>query len=124
MLKEGRYSKIRSQEILVECLTLSTPRGRIITFTIGVLGLILLDINSLKLPNLCIWERLLGFCPAHGTTRALNSFFHLKWRQAIRYNPNVLATAPIIITIYILDLVSIAKNYLGVKKRRNIRDEV
>jgi len=47
-------------------------------------------------PNLCLWRHLfhLAACPSCGTTRALAAFFHGRFREAIAFNYNVIATAP------------------------------
>lgn len=47
-------------------------------------------------PQICLWQRLFHVpqCPACGTVRALSSFFHGRFSQAVCYNANVLITAP------------------------------
>jgi hypothetical protein len=56
------------------------------------------------LPDLCLWVRLFGYCPFHGTTRALAALLHGDVTGAVAYNPLVLAIAPLIAGIALLDL--------------------
>jgi hypothetical protein len=81
--------------------------------------LIMVDINSLGLPNLCLWKKVFGYCPADGTIHALNAFFQGKWEEAIKYNLNILFTIPIIFTLLFRDIFRLS---LMIKKF-NIRKE-
>ena len=104
-----RFIKSRALDFLFQCLSLGSPLARVVTFTIGISVVTFVDINSLRFPNFCIWERLLGYCPANGITRALSAFFHGKWEEAIRYNLNILVAVPIIIGILVMDILKLVK---------------
>jgi hypothetical protein len=56
-------------------------------------------------PNICLWRHLfhLVACPACGSTRALAAFFHGHLAQALAFNRNVLATAPLLLGLSALD---------------------
>lgn len=103
------FIKNKTLDFLFQCLSLGSPLARVVTFSIGILALTFVDVSSLRIPDFCIWERLFGYCPANGTTRALNAFFHGKWEEAIRYNLNILAVIPIITGILILDILKLIK---------------
>lgn len=109
-----RFIKSRALDFLFQCLSLGSPLARVVTFSMGISVLTFVDISSLRFPNFCIWEMLFGYCPANGTTRALNVFFHGKWEEAIRYNLNILAVIPIIIGILAVDILRFVK---GIKYR-------
>jgi len=57
-------------------------------------------------PDLCLWRHLfrLSACPACGSTRALAAFFHGHFAQALGFNRNVIATAPLLIGLLLDDL--------------------
>jgi hypothetical protein len=61
-------------------------------------GLTLLSPTDLdNLPPLCVWSRILGKpCPGCGTTHALSALIHGEFRQAVGYNWNVVAVAPLL----------------------------
>ena len=99
--------KSRTSDFLFQCLSLGSPLARVAAFTAGISALVLLDVTSSGLP--CIWEKLFGYCPANGTTRALNAFFHGKWEEAVRYNLNVVAVIPIIIGMLVTDILRFIK---------------
>jgi len=56
-------------------------------------------------PDLCLWRWLfdLPACPTCGSTRALAAFFHGEFRQALAFNPNVMVTAPGLLTLIAWD---------------------
>ncbi len=65
-----------------------------------------------ELPPLCLWSRILGRpCPACGTTRALCAFFHGEVRQAVSYNWNVLAVAPLLVWLWFQQLVILRQSW-------------
>jgi hypothetical protein len=78
----------------------------------GVLTFV--DIGSLGLPNLCLWNKIFGYCPVDGTNHALNAFFQGKWGEAVKYNPNILFIIPIISTLILRDILR-----LPVKIKKN-----
>lgn len=106
---ETRFTRSKVIDFLFQCLSLSTPSARVVTFSLGVIALTFLNISSLGLPSFCIWERIFGYCPASGTTRALNAFFHGKWEESIKYNLNILAVIPIIIGIFVMDIFKLVR---------------
>lgn len=99
-----RFIKNKALAFLFQCLSLGSPLARVVTFSIGISILAFIDISSLELPNLCIWERLFDYCPANGSTRALNAFFHGKSEEAIKYNLNIIIIIPIILTLIFRDI--------------------
>lgn len=79
-------------------LSLATPESRVLLITAGCLALAVTPLHVLDgLPNLCLLERLTGYCPAHGTTHALAALLHGDLRRALAYNPNVLIVAPLLL---------------------------
>ena len=62
-------------------------------------------------PDLCLWRHLLHLaaCPACGSTRALAAFFHGRYRDALAYNRNVLATAPLLVMLAAKDALTIMR---------------
>jgi hypothetical protein len=114
-----QFIKSRALDFLFQCLSLGSPLARVFTFTIGISVLTFVDISSLRFPNFCIWERLLGYCPANGTIRALNAFFHGEWGEAIRYNLNILVAIPIIIGILAMDILKLVKTRKYFKNAHN-----
>jgi len=98
------FTKNRLPILIYNCLSLGSPWGRLIVFSLGLGVLIFVDINSLELPNLCLWGRIFGYCPADGTSRALNAFLHGKWEEAVKYNLNILFTIPIILNLLFKDI--------------------
>jgi hypothetical protein len=56
-------------------------------------------------PDICLWKRLfhIAACPACGSTRALAAFFHGNIEQALAYNRNVLVTAPLLVSLLVVD---------------------
>ncbi|MDP2923365.1 MAG: DUF2752 domain-containing protein [Candidatus Omnitrophota bacterium] len=86
------------------CLSFSTPKARVTALGIGLFILCFVDIAKIGLPDFCLWEKIFGFCPAHGSLRALNAFFRGRVQESIGYNINILITAPLILFIFIKDL--------------------
>ena len=52
-----------------------------------------------RLPSVCLNHRLFGWCPACGSLRALVRLFHGDVAAAVRFNPNVLVTAPLLVLL-------------------------
>lgn len=102
--------KSKAINFLFQCLSLGSPLARVVAFSIIIIVLIFVDVSSLGFPNFCIWEMFFGYCPANGTTRALNAFFHGKWEEAIKYNLNVLVAIPLIIGILVADILKLVKS--------------
>jgi len=105
----GTHLRNKALDFLFQCLSLGTPLARVITFGIGISLLTFVDVSMLGLPNFCIWERIFGFCPAKGTTRALNAFFHGEFKKALEYNLNILVIIPTIISILFVDVLRVIK---------------
>jgi hypothetical protein len=59
-------------------------------------------------PDICLWKHLFGLaaCPACGSTRALAAFFHGHFAEALAYNRNVVVTAPTLVSLLALDIIS------------------
>jgi hypothetical protein len=66
-------------------------------------------------PDLCLWRHLfhLSACPACGSTRALAAFFHGRFAEALAFNRNVVATAPLLLSLLALDLYRLLRSALG-----------
>ncbi len=107
---EGHWLKNRFENFI----SLSTAQARLAVIIIGCLFLSIFDLTSLNLPDLCLWEKIFGYCPADGTTRALNAFFQGRFQQAISYNKNVIIIIPVIFSIFISDALKLLKK--GKKK--------
>ncbi len=74
-------------------------------------------------PDLCLWRHLfhLGACPGCGSTRALAAFFHGRLAEALAFNRNVLATAPLLLSLLGLDLYHLARRLVtGVTSRTRL----
>ena len=56
-------------------------------------------------PNLCLWRHLfhISACPGCGTVRALAAFFHGHVLDALRFNLNVVVTAPVLLVLFASD---------------------
>jgi hypothetical protein len=52
-----------------------------------------------RLPSFCLNRHILGWCPGCGSLRALVYLFHGEVGQAIKYNPNCLIVAPVLILL-------------------------
>lgn len=110
-------SKNKIVYFLWQCLALSSPSGRICIFTIGMGILAFVDIGSLGLPHICFWRTLFGYCPADGTTRGLNAFFHGRIEEAVNYNLNILLLMPLIVGIFIKDILNLTKSFKFTNKK-------
>ena len=102
-------SRSRAGSFLFQCLTLSSPLARVVVISAAVILLSTMDVRSWELPELCLWERIFGWCPARGTTRALNAFFHGDWGSAVRFNLNIIFLIPVIAGMVAVDIVRIVK---------------
>jgi Protein of unknown function (DUF2752) len=105
---ETRSLRGRALDFCMQCLSLSSPMARLVVFGIGIAALTFVDVRALGLPNLCIWERLFGYCPVNGVTRGLSAFFHGEWESALRYNVSIAVLIPIIIGIVVADVWRVA----------------
>jgi hypothetical protein len=52
-----------------------------------------------RLPSVCLNRHIFGFCPACGSLRALVRLFHGDLAGAVRFNPNVIVTAPLLVLL-------------------------
>lgn len=118
---EPPFTKNRLTALLFDCLSLGSPVGRLIVCLLGMGVLTFVDIGSLGLPDFCLWEKLVGYCPADGTMRALNALLKGKLLLAIEYNKNVLLTTPIITGIVLSDLIEIYRRITGGQKIKSER---
>ena len=105
-------SATRYKSLVLNCLALSNARGRIAVLGTALFILCFGDITKIGFPDFCIWEKIFTICPAHGTLRALNAFFKGRLLESIGYNMNVLITAPLMLFIFIKDLVNLHRIYL------------
>jgi hypothetical protein len=83
----------------------ATPQSRLVLIAAGCIGLAAIPLQSLdRVPDLCLWERLFGLCPAHGTLHALTALMHGQPALAVSYNPCVLVIAPLLVVLVALDI--------------------
>lgn len=90
-------------------MTLSTPPARIVSAAVASLVLVVINPDVPGLPDLCLWEKIFGWCPARGMTHALSAFFHGDWTSAVRYNPGIAVVVPVAAAVIIADAVMIAR---------------
>jgi hypothetical protein len=57
-----------------------------------------------RLPSVCLNRHIFGFCPACGSLRALVCLFHGAVGPALKYNPNCLLTAPVLVLLLLAGL--------------------
>jgi len=95
------------KKIVIESISLSTPRARLLVFSTALFCLYLIDLASLNIPDLCILKRLFGFCPAEGSLHALNAFFRGNFSKSIEYNLNILIIVPVLSFIIIKDVLTV-----------------
>jgi hypothetical protein len=57
-----------------------------------------------RLPSVCLNRLIFGFCPACGSLRALVRLFHGDLTGAVRFNPNVLLTGPVLVVLLLTNL--------------------
>ena len=93
----------------LECISLGTARGRLAAFGTGIAVVVFLVPKAGSFPDLCLFDRFFGYCPACGTTRALSCFFRGQFPAALSFNRIVLVTGPLIIFIFLKDLLSLLK---------------
>jgi len=70
------------KKFFIECISLSTSSARLTVLFVALLFLCLLDLSNLGIPDLCIWEKMFGFCPAEGTLHSLTAFLEEISRKA------------------------------------------
>lgn len=109
------FTKNKLADLLFQCLSLSSPLGRLLVCFLGLGLLILVDFRSLGLPNLCLWKKIFGYCPADGTTRALNAFLHGNWQEAIKYNLNIFIIIPLVSVLLFSDILRFFKRKMKKK---------
>lgn len=102
-------SRNKIMNFLCGFITLGSPAARITIFSSGMIILAFVDLESLNLPDFCIWEKIFGYCPADGTIRALNAFFHGMFSKAVRYNINVIFVIPVLIGVVISDITRLVR---------------
>jgi len=86
-------------------VNLATPESRLLVIAAGCVTLAIVTPSALdRLPQLCLWERLLGCCPAHGTTHALWALLHGDLARAVACNVNVLLVAPLLLDLAARDV--------------------
>ena len=88
----------------------ATPQSRLALIAAGCTGLAVIPAQALdRLPDLCLWERLFGYCPAHGTVHALAMLLHGDLASAVAYNPNVLLIAPLLTALVATDVARLVR---------------
>jgi hypothetical protein len=64
-------------------------------------------------PSPCLIRLIFGSCPACGSVRALSHFLHGCFREALRYNWNVLITAPLLLWLAADAVLRLARSCRG-----------
>ncbi len=101
----------RNFEGVARFLSGATPASRLIAIGVVCGALAIIPLPALdSLPQLCLWERLFGWCPVHGTTHALAALLHGDLRGALAYNLNVIIIAPLLLGIAVRDLWQILRH--------------
>lgn len=97
---------------------------RLPLLTLGLAACCLISPESLSHgPQLCLWQHLfkLSACPACGTTRALAAFFHGHFAPALKFNLNILVTAPALISLWALDLFHFTRRFLPIPGAKQVQ---
>ncbi len=83
----------------------ATPASRLLLIAAACAALAIVPPATLdRLPRFCLWQRLFGYCPACGTTRALSALLHGDPARAVAYNANVIVVAPLLAGIAAHDI--------------------
>ena len=90
------------------------PRWAVLTLAVAVFVVVPPEVWA-RGPDICLWKHLfhLAACPACGSTRALAAFFHGHLAQAMAFNRNVLATGPLLLGLWLLDLAQGFRRWLS-----------
>jgi hypothetical protein len=110
-------SRSRIAAFLLDCVSLNSPQARLTAIGLAVVALCSINLQTLGLPDLCLWKKLFGYCPAGGTTRALFAFFHGNLKEALHYNWNVVIIVPALAFFFISDTSRIIRRII--EKRQN-----
>jgi len=90
------------------------PSAQLLLLTAAAIGLTLVPPSLVeRLPSICLNQRLFGWCPACGSLRALVRFFHGDIAGAVRFNVNVIVTAPLLVGL------AITQFRRGARRRRS-----
>ena len=101
-----------------QCISLSSSEGITTVFGIAILVMFFLNPQHIPLPDLCLIKKIFGYCPACGTTRALTCFFKGEFAESIKYNCNVILTAPLIVLLFLKNLIKVMGKWDFLNKRR------
>jgi hypothetical protein len=113
---EMSLSKSKTGAFLVECISLGSPLARVTVICAGVALLTVINTGSAGIPNLCLWERIFGWCPAKGTVHALNAFFHGNVKAAVHYHWNVAIIVPMLAVMVAVDMIKIIREHSNRKR--------
>ncbi|MBP7089186.1 MAG: DUF2752 domain-containing protein [Candidatus Omnitrophica bacterium] len=105
-----RLVKHKLTNFILNCISLSSPEGIATVFGIAILMLFFFNPQHIDLPNFCIIKRIFGYCPACGTTRALACFLKGEYLESLKYNFNIILTAPLVIFVFLKNLAKVIKN--------------
>lgn len=95
---------------VVRVLSGATPASRLAIIAAGCGALALVPVRTLdSLPDVCLWERIFGWCPAHGTLHALAALLHGHPATAVAFNPNVALVVPVLAAIVAMDVVRLLR---------------
>ncbi|MBU0547975.1 MAG: DUF2752 domain-containing protein [Candidatus Omnitrophica bacterium] len=96
----NRLIRHKLSNFILPFISLRSPEGITAVFGIAILILFFLNPGHINLPDLCLIKKIFGYCPACGTTRALACFFKGEFIESIKYNFNVILTAPLITLLF------------------------
>ncbi|MDD2702506.1 MAG: DUF2752 domain-containing protein [Candidatus Omnitrophica bacterium] len=113
---ESLLSRNRPAGFLLECVSLSTPRGRAAVF--GCVLVFLLSPGPAHPGLPCLIKKIFGYCPACGTVRALAFFLKGRFAESLACNLNVIVTAPLFCGLFLLDLGRIVMKHKNEQARR------
>lgn len=69
--------------------------------------------------DLCLWRRLFGIrCPSCGLTRAMCSFVHGEFAQALNYNPLILLVLPVLLGLSLVASLKLKETLWDSKKNQ------
>jgi hypothetical protein len=82
------------------------PSVQLLLLTAAAIGLAFVPPSWVeRLPSICLNHHLFGWCPGCGSLRALARLFHGDVAGAVRFNANVLLTAPLLAGLAVVRLV-------------------
>jgi len=100
-------------QLVRESTSLSTPRGRLVSFGIVLIVLTITPTEKLYfLPIKSIYETFLGFVPySSGMTRGVSSVLHGNFEAAFEFNPLSFVVLGIVLILVVTDAIKIINQF-------------